>query len=174
MKNIHILIVIILMIFSCKKEKVKFTINKSRVDIQRKDSIRNNMGDFFAKNKDKDIISAYFYLIEDEKFIQKKDDNLYIGFNTDSISIFNLEEIKISPIPTSYKINKKPANYNVVDSLGNKLETFVLDVLINPDNSIKDCNLRIYYLDKQDNLAYSKKYNINQSFDYSKEFILLE
>jgi|GEM_PF-4031307 len=73
---------------SCKND-INISVTDSENNEKEILTIRENVNNYLLSNKEKDIIKAYFYIVENNtKLINTNQDNIFVGYHKDSISWF--------------------------------------------------------------------------------------
>ena len=174
--NLFLTIILCVVFFSCvtdTKTKYEFSIMDSEEKEKRDSLIRENIYSYIINNSDKDIIKAYLYITENKnETIRFFDENYFVGFNKDSIRTgFSKNFVQISPIPTSYKVHDgKKAEYMIINSDNEKLDSFVLSFLLDKDLTVKDAYLIISYKNSVLERNNTKKIHVNDKFDFSAQW----
>ena len=174
MKCIKYVLVILLMLlnYSCKKNSIRFSIDNSEKRTERKEKIRNNLDYYIKQNYNKDIIRAYFYIIENQqKCVVNQDNNFFVGFNKDSLKLGMSEKyFQLSPLPISYKIKDRDKYlYKIYDVSDNRLKSFILNFEFNAKKEIEKLHLFLSYYNEQNELL-KREISIDENFDFMNEW----
>ena len=158
------------------EKKIELTITNNEERNQKIDKIRNNIYNYIVDNSSSSIIGAYFYILDNkEKSIKFFDENLYIGFDKDSIKVgINDRIIRISPLPMSYELVKgKKADYNIKDKENRILKSFILNFHLDKDMDVKNCWLLLFY-EGNNKKSVKSEIDISTFFDYKNQLLFID
>ncbi|MCU0349204.1 MAG: hypothetical protein MUF43_00015 [Flavobacterium sp.] len=157
---------------SCKND-INISVTDSENNEKEILTIRENVNNYLLSNKEKDIIKAYFYIVENNtKLINTNQDNIFVGYHKDSIEFgFSRKFIQLSPLPTSLNSkNKERPTYNISDKENRTLKSFILNFNLDEELKISKCWLFIF-CENDNNESTKREIMINEVFDFNSEFV---
>lgn len=149
-------------------------LTSSEKEAQKDSIILNNINEFL-KNNQTSLVANYWFLC-DTAHIETIREGYLPDHKNENIQIhIGKENVSIRPIPGAYEIAKGPyASYKLADDSLGTLHSYVIDIVMNDDFSVKDYSATLRFqqmIDGKNRVSFTKVIEKEDNYLLSDKFV---